>query len=795
MTTPVACQPALCPAPDDRGLGGLLALVRGREVAFPLTEVRVRTSIVGSVARTVVEQRFANPHKQPMEAVHLFPLPPNGALTEVELRCGELTVRADCREREDAERTFAEARRSGHRAALVTRERADVHTLRVTNLPPGEEVVVRMVVVEALQAEDGAFRMRFPTTIAPRYMPGNASGHDGPGTEADTDRVPDASRISPPLRLSGGTRLDLEVSFVNPPSRLQSSLHALRVDLDGGVKVAPSGNAVCDRDFVLSFGYAGAEGGAAAWTDGETTLLIVEPPMMAAKTLPRDAVFVVDISGSMGGEKMDAAKRALRTALRGLVPGDRFLLVAFDDRVERHAPAFVAFDDRSLRAGEAWVDRLQARGGTEMLPPIQVALEGDRPEGRLRTVLFVTDGQAGNDAEVTAAVANRAKGARFFTLGIDTAVNGALMEQLARVGGGACSLCTPSDDIEAVVARIEARFGSPVADGLRAEGEEARPEPRTLFAGMPATILLRGAPGAVVAKALGAGGLVTWSVTPQRTATPLGALWGRERVAWLEDRLTLRPFEEEALRPEIVRVALQFSLASRFTAFVAVERTRKVDGTLKEVVQPVSLPAGWDRAVFLGASAGAAAAPPFAHAVSQHMMVAEGDADADFSPLCCESALPSPPRSSLQRVSASRYTPSAPPASAPPPPPPSPGAAPPRGRAADLSKKEKAEPDIAALLAQSQDADGSWGHDPLRTAAALLALVRLGHTRTAGLRKRAVQKAAAWLANHAGVPAVAAVLAALVAVEGGATPSDEPAFAPLQQAGREGAMLATIRAD
>ena len=772
MTSSVVCQPALCPAPDDRGMGGLLALVRGREVAFPLTEVRVRTSVVGAVARTVVEQRFANTNTQPIEAVHIFPLPANGALTEVELVCGEITVRADCREREEAERAFATARSAGHRAALVTQERADVHTLRVTNLPPGQEVVVRLVIVEALQAEDGAFRLRFPTTIAPRYMPGNATGHAGPGTESDTDRVPDASRISPPLRLSGGTKLDLEVSFVTAPSRLQSSLHALRLDLEGGVKVAPSGNAICDRDFVLSFGYAGAEGGAQAWTDGETTLLVVEPPIMAAKTMPRDAVFAVDISGSMSGDKMEAAKRALRTALRGLVSGDRFLILAFDTTVERQSPGFVAFDGRTLAAAEAWVEGLQPRGGTEMLAPIQAALEGDRPEGRLRTVLFVTDGQAGNDAEVAAAVANRAKGARFFTLGIDTAVNGALLEQLARVGGGACSLCTPADDIEAVVARIEARFGSPVADGLRAEGEEARPEPRTLFAGMPATILLRGSSAEVRATALGAGGPVNWVVAPQRTTTPLGSLWGRERIAWLEDRLTLRPFEEEALRPEIVRVALQFSLASRFTAFVAVERTLKIDGAPVEVVQPVSLPAGWDREMFERAPAErllACLAAPMMH-VSEPPSGVFGHGY--------------PGVVANLRASSMARAPACPPAH---------DRAPMAFRP-DFAKKKKPADAIAAILAQTQDADGSWGGDPLRTAAALLALLRLGHTRVAGLRKRAVQKAAVWLANHASVPGVRAVLAALASAETGATLADEPAFGPLLSAGREGAMLATIRA-
>ena len=242
---------------------------------------------------------FHNPLKAAMEAVHIFPLSPGAAVTEMQLWCGELVVQAECREREEAERTFAEARRSGHRAALLTAERADVHTLRVTRLPPGESVRVRIVVIEVLGSEEGTFRWRFPTTVAPRYMPGSATGHDGPGVARDTDLVPDASRISPPLRLEGGTPLELEVRFLGAPARLSSSLHALRVDLEDGVRVAPNGTTTCDRDFVLAFSWAGVEGGHRAWTDGETTLLLVEPPAVAAQPMPRDAVFLIDISGSM----------------------------------------------------------------------------------------------------------------------------------------------------------------------------------------------------------------------------------------------------------------------------------------------------------------------------------------------------------------------------------------------------------------------------------------------------------------------------------------------------------------
>ncbi len=761
--TSILSTPALAPT-HTGDLGGLLALVEGREVALPLASVSVRTTIAGAVAHTVVEQVFRNTQKAPIEAVHIFPLPPGAAVTELELRCGDLVVRAECRAREDAERTFAEARQGGHRAALLTAERADVHTLRVTRLPPGESVRVRIVLVEVLGSEDGTFRWRFPTTLAPRYMPGRSTGRSGPGVADDTDRVPDASRISPPLRLAGGTPLDLEVQFLGAPARLSTSLHALRIDLDGGVRVAPNGSHTCDRDFVLAFSWAGVEGGHRAWTDGETTLLLVEPPALAAQPLPRDAVFLIDISGSMSGEKIQAARRALRTALRGLMPGDRMRVIAFDDEVEAHTSAFTPFNDTTLRSAEAFVDRLRARGGTEMLAPVKEALAGDRPAGRLRTVLLITDGEAGNESELAAAVAHRRDGARFFTLGIDTAVNAALLEQLARVGGGACTLCTPADDIEAVVAGIEARFGAPVADEVKVEGEAARPEGRALFAGQPVALLFRGAPAEAVATGRTAAGEVRWAAPTQRAPFSLAAPWARERVQWLEDRLTLRPFEEEAIVPEIRRVALSAGIASRFTAFVAVERTRRVDGEVQEVVQPVEVPAMWVRE----------ALPPLAYAPGGPAF----DDDDDGVDALCMSAVQASYKAYPAEPQAERglYSRAPVPRSAPPPPP-----------ASRPIAASPAPPSIPGLV-QRQEANGSWGDDPLRTAAALLVLLRDGHTRLAGLRKRAVQKAAAWLAQHAALPEVASALTQLAAVEAGQAYVHAPPAA-LRAAGPEGAML------
>jgi Ca-activated chloride channel family protein len=777
---------ALHPAPhlgETRCPHGLGALV-GPE-PFPLKDVRVRSRIAAGAATTVVEQRFANPFKQPLEATYIFPLPAQAAVVAMSLRAGELVVEADLRERGEAEAAFAEARRQGHRAALLTAERDDVHTLRATRIPPGEEVVVRVELVEQLESIDGRLHFRFPTVIAPRYMPGTAIGHEGPGVSADTDHAPDASRLSPPLRLAGGTRLDLEVEVAGRVRVLESSLHAVRVESGDVVRVAPSGKATCDRDFVLAIAFGEPDAAVVrAVTDGVATMVLVEPPLAdPGPPLPRDAVFVVDISGSMSGEKLQAAKKALVAALHGLVPGDRFALVAFDDRVERFAADFTAVDDRAVARGDAWIGRLHARGGTLMLPAIEAALSGTTPAGRLRTVLFVTDGQAGNDAELVAAVAGRRQGARFFTLGVDTAVNDTLLRRLARVGGGVCELLAPGDDVESAMARLEARFGLPLLDEVRVDGGA---DGEALFAGRAAVLYLDGSPASVTVRANGPGGPREWSAAPERTEVPVARLAARQRIARLEDRIAQKPWEEEAIRAEVLRLALSARLASRYTAWLAVERTRRVDGTLAEVVQPVELPHAWSETVFLSAPAGASAPMP--------VMCAGAPA-----PSVCAEAAPRQRSGGLLkavgRLFQSRapgvdectvdpttgdagpayeaHRPAAPsPArpSAPPPPP----------------------ADAAGDLARTQAADGSWGGDLRRTVAALLALLLLGHTRQRGLRRRAVQKAHGWLAARPGEPLAVMALAAVARAEAGEALSAEPAWRELHAAGAEGAALASV---
>lgn len=731
-------HPTLDAATSPVGLGGMLAAVSDHQVALPLRRVTVRARLIEQVARTTVTQEFENRLNEPVEAVHIFPLPEDGAVVAMTLTAGDLSVTAECREREEAEAIFDEARQEGFQAALLTAQTADVHTLRVTNLPPKASVVVQIELIETLPSQDGEQTWRFPTVIAPRYLPGEPIGHSGAGVYPDTDRVPDASRLQPPLRLEGGTELDLEVMIEGRVRSLRSSLHAVRADLqaEGGacVRVAPASQATLDRDFVLAYALERPEAGMLrAWTDGAYTLLGIEPPVdLQRQTLPREAVLVIDVSGSMAGQKLAAAKVALKTVLHGLQAEDRFRLIAFSSQLLALSDEPLDYEQSTLDLADRWIDSLQAEGGTEMLPAVQAALAGAPRAGSVRTVLFITDGQVWNVGELIAAVYHRRGEARFFTLGIDTAVHSSLLKQLARAGGGACTLVTPGEDLRTAVAGLESRIGLPVAEGLSVTvGEPADPNLPVLFAGQSASVLLKGSPRSLTVKAHTASGEIKDQARPFRIATDLAPLWARARVAALDSRWSAYPSEREGLRGEMIALALEHGIASRFTSFVAVQRRVRVDGTAVEVVQPVELPMAWSEEFRQPAAA------PMTLASPSRGPVRHGKSE----------GLKALQMRSLGTGDEARL-----------------GAF-----LSDAHERFIGAPELAEdeTLLLNQGADGSWAGDMHRTAAALVYLVLSGHTRVSGDHRGAVRKAYAWLEAQGGMVAEAS-LSLVEAAEAGA---------------------------
>jgi len=657
----VALESALKPTIAEdrtRDLGLLTVTKNDRRARLPLAGVRISARVADRVAHVTLEQKFHNPFAEALEATYIFPMSGGSAVSAFELKVGKRVIKGVVKERGEARATYQKALEDGKRAALLEQERDDVFTVQVGNLPPGEEVTVRIVTSERLPFfEDGTTELRLPLVVAPRYIPGTPLDRNpvGDGVEWDTDQVPDASRISPPRLAKGfdpkvALRIEVELADGEPLSDLACSQHAVR--LSGGTIALARQDELLDRDFILRWKLSGEKVRTTLLTtkDGAAMLSILPPKRDGFLGLARDVVFVLDRSGSMAGVKMTSAARACSLLLNTLGPRDRFAIAAFDDRAEwLAAGTFTKADEAGLAAGEKFLRTIDARGGTELDPAMKETLDliGGRKNaaGRVPVVVILTDGQVGNESAVFQRLQKEGGDTRVFTVGIDTAVNAAFLQRVASLGGGTCTCVVPGEALEDALRGIGREIGAPLVVDVKVEGaEDAAPAlVPDLFAGRAATVFfrLKKGKGVTVTGRWADGKAFKETVKPRMVELPaIDHLWARARVTDLEDRFRLQGGDQDQVRKEIIALAIAHTLLTRFTSFVVVDESEIVNkgGESHKVVQPVHLPAQWemecDDAAAESSRAGAGAPAGFA---SQACM-APPPAPASPAPAKCVSA-------------------------------------------------------------------------------------------------------------------------------------------------------------
>lgn len=559
--------------------------------AFPLAHTDVDAEVTGPVARVTVTQTFTNPHPRPVDATYLFPLPADGAVDAMDLTVGSRVVHARVARRDEARRTFAHARAQGRTAALLEQDRPNLFRQSVANIAPGEQVRVTLRFVETVPYRDGAYELALPLATGSRYTPGQGG--------VTPTRPP--GDVSVRVGIAQGVAL----AEVTSPSH-GVSVSGERARGDARVTLA-EGAALPDRDFILRWRpqvdvvapavLARREGG-----DGFVTL-VLHPDARAADdaVTPREMVFLVDASSSMRGAPMEHAKSLLRRAIASLRGGDTVRMLRFSDEVRPLDAAALPASAEARARALAWVDALSASGTTEMLPAVAAALTAPVDPARVRVVVFVTDGYVGNERAVLAAVQRHIGTARVFPVGVGSAVNRYLLEEIAEIGRGDLQVVTPREDPHAAAERVMSAMDRPFLTDVHVSFHGAVRDvyPRVipdLFAGRPLVVHGRydgGGPARVTVRGNVRGR--PWSrtldvVLPQGDTNgetdamrrdPLPSLWARARVKDLSRAMLLG--EVPSLREEVTALGLRFGLVTAYTSFVAVDASRDVRGRIGNI--------------------------------------------------------------------------------------------------------------------------------------------------------------------------------------------------------------------
>ncbi|MEQ8492964.1 MAG: marine proteobacterial sortase target protein, partial [Gammaproteobacteria bacterium] len=548
---------------DDPGYGALLLRAAdGRALeAAPLVDTTVSMTVTGLIARARVTQTFTHVGDDWVNGIYAFPLPERAAVDRLVMTIGERRVEGRIAPREQARASYERAREQGHKASLVEQQRPNLFTTSVANIGPGEEVMVTIEYQQTVSVDGDWFSLRFPLTIGIRYIPGIPviEGFGGGGWARDTDQVPDASRITPPVTAPGQghdnpVSIDVTLESGLELAAIESPWHAITSAPRGGgvydVTLA-AGPVPADRDFELRWRPRPAAMPRAAFftedaADAGYGLLMLYPPEAARArelALPREVVYVIDTSGSMLGDSIAQARAALLYAIDRLRAGDTFNLVEFNSRVSRFRPQATAVSDANRAAAREWVRGLGADGGTEMAAALDAVLDGREHAERLRQVVFLTDGSVGNEAALLAAIERRLGGSRLFTVGIGSAPNSYFMRAAAQAGRGSFTYIGAVAEVGERMRALIDKLEFPVLANLRLvdapAGVEAWPQPiGDLYAGEPLMLSMRFAERPAALDIAGDLAGRPWSTRVPLSgggeARGLAVAWAREKIAGLE---------------------------------------------------------------------------------------------------------------------------------------------------------------------------------------------------------------------------------------------------------------------
>jgi Ca-activated chloride channel family protein len=716
-------------------------------------------------ARLVIQHIFKSEEAKPIEVIYSFPLPRDAALRRFRITGEGFEAVSELKETEVAVKEYEEGIAKGSLSTLARQYGDGVINLTVGNIRPRETVTVWLEILAGVELKDDGFRFRFPFTLAPTYHAGAKVAMVSPGEgEMELPAAEFGDVILPRFRenLSALHQIGFDLSLASQLefSEIGSPSHAVRIKQDGGraagVALA-TGQDVPNRDLVLDGRYKSVSPQILAGRDkdgiGRFAAIVPSTSFGSNPEAPRRVVILLDRSGSMGGEPIAQARKAIEACLGVLSESDSFGLVAFDNVPEEfHSSLQPATRDVREKA-RAFLQQVNARGGTELVSGFLAAAK--LLAGGGGDILIMTDGQVSGTETILESA--RSANVRLHCLGIGSASQDRFLTLLARETGGVSRFVTPRERVDLSAVDLFASIGRPIASGLQT-GSNVQPQPPSMvFAGTPLLLFGEG-DGPVeltwdggrlnvpLSFADNDGGETVWLLQGSRLITDWESRYpGAEALAPLEKR------KQSRVAMRLVELSKTYGLASREMSLVAVvKRAGDRPGDLPEtqvvpvgMAQDTAFGAYFQNVIMAGASLPPGApAPGKTHRLSPQLKLGR-----------VHPGTPAPIPAQFTQAMMS------------PPPPPMPAAAPPPSPAMDKPgrldrftkffqapgqklpaktaenaperTREKTPEDVLLDLASQMESDGGMpGKNPddraASSAVALLAFLSQGHSPSSG---------------------------------------------------------------
>jgi Ca-activated chloride channel family protein len=595
-------------------------------IEFPLKSMKVHIDVKSSMAEYTVEQVFENPVSETIEAVYLFPLGDEAAISSYEIVIGDRVIKGEIKTKKEARRIYKKAKEDKHITGLLEQHKANVFQQSVANIPAGRAVTVRFRYVEMADYEDGRYEIVFPMVVGPRFTPAEHRGrspvsahHAGTPAGSGTSIPYDASYAGPAITLTASVNAGVPIHAITSPSH---AVKESKLSTTSSKVVLANNQGAANRDFIMRYQVAGPKTTMGMLTHKNADLgyfVMTVQPKENYKTgdiAAREMVFLIDVSGSMSGRSLDISRTLTKALIQTLNPKDTFNVMSFASGTNQMSKGPIAADQAGIARGLQWVDALSAGGGTDMELGMLRSLTRKPGGDRVRMVYMLSDGFIGNDDVILSAARKHLSANRIFPIGIGSSPNRYLFDRLGEVGRGFTSYLYEYDEASEMATELVDKSAYPYLTNLKIDwsGLDVRDlSPAKLpdvYAGQPIVVTGRfKKPGQakvkLKARAAGRDVVIPLDVTlpDLERQRSVAYLWARQRIK----ELMSNNFGQvtAADKQAVTGIGLGFGLVTEYTSYVAVDKTRVVSdsGQVRTIVQPAPMPEGVNAATAIGSPA------------------------------------------------------------------------------------------------------------------------------------------------------------------------------------------------
>ena len=539
---------------------------------FPLEVLyhHVNVKINGNIAETSIDQEFYNPSNTRLEGYYIFPIPKGAVIKDFEMEINGEMVSAELLDANKARKIYEDIIRQIKDPALLEYSGQGIFKVRIFPIEPRSNKKVKISYREVLDSDNGMYEYIYPL---------------------NTEKFSAKPIKNVSVKVDLNTNNDIKTVY--SPTHSADVIHKSNKHT---IVSFEEENTKPDIDFKLYYNTNNEEFGLSLLTykngkDDGYFLLTASPSFLIDQNQvdAKDITFVLDVSGSMAGDKMQQAKKALLYCVNNLNHNDGFDIIRFSTEAYSLFNQIETVNETSQKKAIKFINDLKPVGGTNIEEALKLALDEKGNSDRTHLIVFITDGKPTIGETKDEMLLKKLKNSnsnniRIFTFGIGNEINTHLLDKITEQTNAYRTYISENEDIEIKISNFYDKVQSPVLTNLKLNYSGIR-----TFQTYPNDLpdMFKGSSITIFGKYSGSGSskiTLTGMVKGMQKSFSLNSdftsnndnydfvppLWASRRIGYLLDQIRLNG-EDKELVDEITQLAREFGIVTPYTSYLIME--------------------------------------------------------------------------------------------------------------------------------------------------------------------------------------------------------------------------------